>query len=209
MTSILSRYPRDGLRARLHRRLRLTFGGYGELARHLPTAGRIVDLGCGWGLLAHVLVARSPDREVIAVDHATHRVAALRSSAEGLPLEVHEGALESFALPPADGIVLVDVLHYFDELTQGEILVRCLRALRPKGIILLRDPDPSAWFRFRVTRLHERIATGLGWTQAKLGHFRSGAQWQSLLEGYDLNVRCLPLSRLSPYADRVVVGVRP
>lgn len=206
--SILTRYPRDGWRARCHRRLRLRFGGYGELSRLLPARGRIVDLGCGWGLLAHVLVEASDERTVVAVDHAGHRVAALRESARGLPIEAHEAALESFDLPPADGIVLLDVLHYFDELTQGEILVRCLRALRPGGVLLLRDPDPDAWFRFRLTRLHERIATRFGFTQARLGHFRSGAAWQALLEGYDLRVRCLPLSPLSPYADRVVVAVR-
>ena len=207
--SILSRYPKDGLRARLHRRLRLRFGGYRDLAEHLPARGRIVDLGCGWGLFAHVLVEASSERRVVAVDHAAHRVAALRASASGLPIEVHEAALESFELPPVDGIVLLDVLHYFDEMTQGEILVRCLRALHPGGVLLLRDPDPSAWFRFRLTRLHERIATGFGWTKAKLGHFRSGWQWQEVLEGYDLRVRCLPLSPFSPYADRVVVAVRP
>ena len=175
----------------------------------MPRRGRIVDLGCGWGLFAHVCADASADRVITAVDHASHRVAALRQSASGLAIDAQEASLTSVAIPPADGIVLLDVLHYFDELTQGAILLRVLRALRPRGVLLLRDPDPSAWFRFRITRLHERIATGMGWTQARMGHFRSGEAWTQLLEGYDLRVRCYPLSPLSPYADRLVVATRP
>lgn len=204
-----SRFPGGGLGARLHRRLRWHLGGYRYLAALLPERGDIVDLGAGWGLLAHALVRDGAPRRVLAVDHDGRRVRALAASAKDLPIDALEADLREVPVPPADGIALVDVLHYLDEEEQGELLVRCLRALRPGGTILLRDPDPSAFVRMAWTRLHEAIFTRLGITKGRVRAWRTGGAWVELLEAYGLRARALGLSSLSPYADRIVVGVRP
>lgn len=202
-------FPRDGLGAGLHRRLRWHLGGYRHLAALLPERGDIVDLGAGWGLLAHALVRDAPGRRVLAVDHDRRRVLALAASARELPIDAVEGDMRSVPVPRADGIALVDVLHYLDEEEQGALLVRCLRALKPGGTILLRDPDPSAHLRMALTRLHEFLFTRLGITKGRVRAWRTGGAWVELLEAYGLRARALGLSSLSPYADRIVVGVRP
>ena len=208
MSPIADRYPSDGRGARLYRGLRLRFAGLAAIAARFPTQGRIIDLGCGMGLLAHLLVDGSPERSVLAIDHDPERIHALLASSVGLPIQVQVGDLSTAALPPARGVALIDVLHYFDADVQEGLLERVVGALEPGGVVVLRDPDAGAGLRFRTARLHERLAVGLGLTQATLGHFRDASAWALLLRAHGLEVEVAPLARLSPYADRIVVGRR-
>jgi len=212
MSAVLERYAGGGPAARFYRRLRWKHGGFEALARFFPADGLVVDLGCGVGLLAHALLAPTEGgfgRRVLAVDHAPGRVASLRASATGLPLEVREGAMEDVVLPACAGIALVDVLHYLEGEAQDVLIARCARALEPGGVLVLRDPDAGAGPRFFLTRLHERVATTLGLTRATLGRYRSGAAWAALLQAHGFEAEVLPLPRGRVYADRTVVGRMP
>jgi len=210
MKDVLGRYEGGGPAARLYRWLRWRHGGFQALADLFPRTGLIVDLGCGIGLLAHALVARpGSGRRVLAVDHASARIEGLRQSAAGLPIKACVGTMEAVDLPACAGIALVDVLHYLDAEAQARLIERCREALGAGGVLVLRDPDAGAGARFALTRLHERIALGCGWTRARLGVYRSGAAWAALLRahGLEADVRPLPAGRV--YADRVVIGRAP
>jgi SAM-dependent methyltransferase len=208
MTSIGDRYTQGGIGAHLYRWMRLSRGGLGVLAGLFPRAGLVVDLGCGAGLLAHLLVEGHPDRRVIAVDHDASRVAALRQSAAGLAVEAVCADMAAFAVPPCAGVALVDVLHYLDGRAQERVIARAAGALEPCGVLVLRDPDADAGLRFVLAGLHERLATGLGLTQATLGRYRPVREWEMLLRAHGLRTEVLPLPTFSPYADRTVVGRR-
>ena len=209
MTTIGDRYTAGGVTAHLYRWLRLEHGGLRDLAAHFPAEGLIVDLGCGAGLLAHVLVEGHPGRRVLAVDHDEARVAALRASAAGLAIEALCADMADLAVPACAGIALVDVLHYLDGPVQERLLARAAAALQPGGVLVLRDPDAGEGLRFGLARLHERLATSSGFTRATLGQYRSARAWETLLRIHGLRPEILPLPLLHPYADRTIVGRRP
>lgn len=208
MASIGDRYKDGGVGTHLYRWLRLERRGLRGLAAHFPVEGRIVDLGCGAGLLAHVLVEDAPGREVLGVDHDAFRVAALNVSAEGLPIAGVEADLADFEIPACQGIALVDVLHFLDAEAQERLLDRCVAALEPGGVLVVRDPDPDARLKFDLAKLQERASTGFGLSHARLGHYRRGPEWSFQLRLRGLQTRVLPLARLSPFADRTIVGIK-
>ena len=208
MTSIGDRYKDGGVGTHLYRWLRVDHGGLRPLAAHFPREGRIVDLGSGVGLLGHVLVEDAPDREVLCVDHDAFRIRSLNESAEGLPLEGVEADMATFDIPACHGIALVDVLHYLDADAQEALLDRCVEALEPGGVLVIRDPDPDGRLKFDLTRAHETLATRLGLTHARVAHYRRGQEWSFLLRLRGMATNVLPLRRLSPYADRTVVGTK-
>lgn len=213
------RYGEDGRRARFYRSLRLRLGGLQDVAALFPDEGLVIDLGCGMGLLAHLLVQGRPARRVLAIDHDAGRIAMLDDSLSGgslsedttpsVQIETRVGDLATVPLPACSGIALIDVLHYLEPGPQEALLERAIAALEPGGVIVLRDPDAAAGLRYRAARLHEGLAVGLGWTQARIGAFRSGAAWAFLLRAHGLRAQLLPLPRFSPYADRIVVGQKP
>lgn len=192
---------------RLYRWLRLRRGGYDAVEALVPRAGTILDLGCGEGLLAQVLARRAPARRVVALDHDRRRVERVRRAAAGLPIEAVEGSMTDVPLPAADAILLVDVLHYLDRANQERLLGRAAGALRPGGLLLLREPDAGQRIRMLWNRLHERLFTLLRVTKASIGAYRTAGAWAHLLAHVGLSDAAPgPRAVLSPYADRVVTA---
>jgi SAM-dependent methyltransferase len=106
-------------------------------------------------------------------------------------------------------VVLLDVLHYLPGPAQERLLARAAGVLRPGGLLLLRDPDPSAGLRFALAAAHERVFLRFGLTRGGRGRYRSGREWAGLLGELGLRADVRPLSPRSPYADRIVTGRRP
>src|SRR5262249_40065487 len=80
--NVWRRYGARGMTA-LFLRLRWTFTPYFEMASKVPPEGKILDLGCGHGLLAIAAKLQSPKREVVGLDHDQARIEAARSAAKG------------------------------------------------------------------------------------------------------------------------------
>jgi 2-polyprenyl-3-methyl-5-hydroxy-6-metoxy-1,4-benzoquinol methylase len=108
------------------------------IGRHV-TGGRLLDAGCGHGLLLDE--ARGRGFEVLGLEISRHAAAHARS----LGLDVLEVPLEDFQLPPEggfDAIVLADVIEHLGD--PQAALDRCVELLRPGGILCVITPDPSS-----------------------------------------------------------------
>lgn len=149
-----SEYPRWGEDADLSFRIAAhgaTFGGatldhgsrllLASLADAAPHATRIVDLGCGNGVLAVAAALQWPDAEIIATDQSAAAVAATRRTASDAGVEarisVHraDGA-ESVPDGWADLIVLNPPFHSGATVHTGiahRLIRSCARALAPGG----------------------------------------------------------------------------
>jgi SAM-dependent methyltransferase len=105
--------------------------------RHEP--GRLLDVGCGHGLLLDE--ARRAGWKPVGLELSTHAAAYAR---DHLGAEVHEVAFEDFDPGSAcfEAILIVDVFeHLADPLAA---LDRCVDLLVPGGLLCLVTPDPSS-----------------------------------------------------------------
>ena len=184
----------------------------------LPRAGHLVDLGCGRGILLALLRAvedeadegaRPPVMELTGFDLRTSHLAAARIALQARA-RVRRADLTAaaFAPPEADTAVLLDVLHYLPAAAQERLLAATVEALAGGGLLLLREADAGAGWRFRATAAAERLcALGRGrWRQPF--HYRSGEEWRSLLERLGLAVEASASSAGTPYGNLLLVGRR-
>ena len=197
--------------------LRSRLTPYDEIAAALPTEGRIVDLACGWGLLSFALCRASRARQVIGIDHDTDRVhlatrAAQRFPADWRPVfqlgDVRQ-YLESVPAGSVDGIAMIDMLHYFDDVAQRKLINNAARALRPGGVLVARDIDARDGVRALVNKFYERLATGVGFTKSASASllFRGRREWQQLFVAAGFSVRAEHSG--PPFlADVLFVGVK-
>jgi SAM-dependent methyltransferase len=101
-------------------------------------SGRLLDVGCGHGLLLDE--ARSRGYETVGLELS--RLAA-RHAREALGLEVHERPVETFVdLDGFDVVVLADVIEHLDDPVAA--VDRCAGLLRPGGVLCVVTPDPSS-----------------------------------------------------------------
>jgi 2-polyprenyl-3-methyl-5-hydroxy-6-metoxy-1,4-benzoquinol methylase len=101
-------------------------------------SGRLLDVGCGHGLLLDE--ARRRGFDVVGLELS--RSAALHAR-EALGLDVREVPLEEFdSWDSFDVVVLADVIEHLEDPVGA--IERCARLLRPGGALCVVTPDPSS-----------------------------------------------------------------
>jgi 2-polyprenyl-3-methyl-5-hydroxy-6-metoxy-1,4-benzoquinol methylase len=173
----------------------------------IPEGARLLDLGCGQGLLAALLRAAGAPRIAAyrGVELACKDVARAQR-ALGAHCGVVQGDLRTADFGPADAVVILDVLHYLAPADQDLVLRRVRESLAPTGVLLVRTGNSAGGLRFRISTWADwfvALARGHG---AVRFHWRSVAQWQSALQSLGFVVRAEPMSRGTPFANVLLVA---
>lgn len=128
----------------------------------LPREGLVLDVGCGEGLLGAFLRECGSGVELWGVDIDPARLGrAQATAAPGWSFRV--GDVRTVALPSgAAAVVCLDVLHYLSPPEQEALLTKMVAALRPGGVLLVRDPEPGRGLASVWTAMTERIFVAVG-----------------------------------------------
>lgn len=179
---------------------------------------RVLDIGCGQGLLASLLAAcdalapRAWPR-----NWAPAPVQARYTGIELMPRDIARaqqalaaqvpapqwirGDMCTTPFPPCDVAVVLDVLHYVDLPAQDDVLARVRTALLPRGRLLLRVGDASHRWRFGASQWVDRAVTWARGHRAPPTYGRTLAQWYAALAALGFTVYTLPMSRGTPFAN--------
>ena len=182
----------------------------------LPGGGTLLDLGCGSGLMLALLAeARARWRagtwalslgtpavyeQLTGVD-IRRRV--VRIAREALRDEADIVLGDSGDLTPSiyDAVLICDVLQMIAFNEQDRVVVAARRSLREGGVLVIREADGGAGWRFLAVRIGNRLkALAFGrWGQRF--YFRSQHEWSALFARHGLAVRVLPNGGGTPFAS--------
>lgn len=165
------------------------------LVEALPRAfgdvdGPLLVAGCGHGIMATRLALADPQRPLVAVDHDPRKLrAASQALGDGFPVRFVQADLRALTVDdlgleqPLAGALLADVLHYWPEDTQIELLDR-LAAVLPAGArLVVREGAAAPGPGHRLISAAEAFATGVGFTRHRGElHWREVDGWAALLE---------------------------
>jgi uncharacterized protein (DUF2062 family) len=159
-------------------------------------ARRILDLGCGRGVVA-ALAAAAPvgfaaGRSYLGVDVSERYVRAARDALHDVPAASFASTdLRDFDPPSADLVLLVDVLRFLPPPSQDALLRRLGRALSPGATLLVREADAAAGARFKRTAVLDFFSVLLpGRPHHRLGYRRASDLRNALVAaGFDVRDR--------------------
>jgi len=186
---------------------------YRNLVSLLPQAGTVIDIGTGFGFLPLLLGELYPKRsgQVLGFDYdqgkvETGQAAAAVLATSNVQLEV--GDAVDRAPGTAAAICLIDVLHYLDQEKQRSLVVRCVEALSPGGILVIRDMPLKGGLGALVTRYGERFAMWVGLNRGERVTPVDSDQLHAAMESMGLLVTEHAMAT-GPLADRLWVGSVP
>jgi len=136
----------------------------------LPSQPRCLEIGCGQGALARLLVERLEAR-VIATDYDPQQVALARQRLTGLGGRVELRVVDARAMPfddaQFDAVFSFGVLHHILD-GWGQAVAEAARVLRPGGWFVLSDFVAHTC----VDRLMRRLLPWLDWLGEAALHAR-------------------------------------
>lgn len=134
----------------LHKRLRLASFDFEALLPYMPRTGKVLDVGCGFGLWLHLLSQRLPLLKLWGVDPDRYKIEEarrlLKRQIDDLP------GNKRF-----DVITILDVLYLLTVSERKKLIKQAFRWLRPQGKLLIAFvPREKSW-RYYLAYLQELV----------------------------------------------------
>jgi SAM-dependent methyltransferase len=183
----------------------------------LPSGGTLVDLGCGQGLTLALLAearlafdARAwppawpppPRFERVVGIETRRRVAAIARRALDGDAEVIEGDARVVALDRARAVLLFDVLHLLTPDDQDSLIAAVAGRLEPGGVVLVREADAGAGWRFTAVHAGNRLkALVTGTWRRQSFHPRTEHEWRDCFSRHGFLVDARPMGEGTPFAN--------
>lgn len=133
---------------------------YEQFDRILPRSGPITDLGCGYGFISYMMHFTSEDRMITGMDYDHVKIeTANHCVSKSDQIRFIYADITTTNLRKSSAFLLADVLHYFSHEAQEQLLMKCINALMPGGLILIREGDELETGGHKWTLLTEFIST--------------------------------------------------
>jgi SAM-dependent methyltransferase len=204
-------YARCGASERLRAIVRYVLFYFDGLLPLIPDGGRMLDLGCGNGLLFWLLTRdRGAKQQRLGIDPDAKRIAAARTL-ELPSADFRVGDVSALPLGAWDVISVVHVLYLVPVARRAELLSRLVAALQPGGVLVLVLNVTQPRWKHWIAYLQERIMVdGLAWTRGATIHFQSLEDYLALVERCGARVESTRrLDRGRPYAHVALVARKP
>jgi SAM-dependent methyltransferase len=197
----------------------------------LLAGARVVDIGCGQGLLACLLAACEQQSargawpaawpaapsctayhgiELLPRDVARGQAALATFARPGRRAHIDCADLRDAALPDCDLVVILDVLHYVERAAQDALLQRVRQALAPRGRLLLRVGDPTQSRGITLSQWVDSLVIAARGRPVSTRWTRPLPEWTALLQrlGF-VSVQHVAMSQGTPFANVLLLADLP
>jgi 2-polyprenyl-3-methyl-5-hydroxy-6-metoxy-1,4-benzoquinol methylase len=131
-----------------------------EIGQYLPEAGRVLDIGCGFGLFSLYYATASPARSVHGLDIDGRRIRIARRAAARLRIDnvsyEERDARQFKGSSMYAAAYMLDIVHHVPPDTVPSLLDELRRCLAPGSMLLVKDVDsrPAAkrWFTWALDK---------------------------------------------------------
>lgn len=218
----LDAYPAAGAPRgeRFHVSFRWWSCPFPSVERAVPLDGRVLEIGCGHGVLSLYLALCSPRRRVVGVDIDRDKLDLARRAAAALADLVAPDPAPSVTFEHADGgrvpagpwdaIVIADVLYLLDVDTRHALLDAAVSTLAPGGSLVLKETDRRPRWKRTFTVAQELLATQvLRITEGDTVDFERPEEVVARLRARGLEVVARRIDQGYLHPHHLVVGRRP
>lgn len=174
----------------------------------LVDEGRILDVGCGFGLFAAYFGLTHRNRHITGLDPNPKRIDLARRVADKLSLTQHHfmaaDVRDASLKGPFDAIYVLDVMHHIPADHQRSVLERLHGLLAPGGMLLIKDITTEPHYQLVFTEMLDRLMIPKGEELA----YRHHQAWGELLSDVGFKVRIVRVPDVLPYPHVVIAATK-
>ena len=197
---------------RLHTRVRHWTCPMAAVVERTPSAGRLLEVGCGHGLFANAAALAHRGLDVLGVDPDAQKIRWAEATVDARPhVRFRRGGLHDVPERDFDAVAVLDVLYLVPRGEWPGFLRGLRERLREGGRLILKDVEPRPRWKFYRCLAQETVSVRLlGITRGGAFAFAERAEMESLLReaGFDgLRTTGLGAGYLTPHV--LYEAVRP
>ena len=132
-----------------------------EIGQYLPEHGRVLDLGCGFGLFSLYFACVYPGLRLDGLDRNPRRIAMARAAARTLGLgNVHYEVGDVMDFKGGDrfdAAYMLDIVHHIPEEAVRPLLEQVAKILSPGGRLLIKDVDRRPFYKRWFTHALDKV----------------------------------------------------
>jgi 2-polyprenyl-6-hydroxyphenyl methylase/3-demethylubiquinone-9 3-methyltransferase len=122
-----------------------------EIGQYLPEQGRVLDVGCGFGLFSLYYATQRPGLILDGLDKNPRRIALARRAAARLGLgNVHYTVGDAVAFRGGrryDAAYMLDIVHHIPPDTVGPLVEQLAKVLPPGGRLVIKDVERRPFYK--------------------------------------------------------------
>lgn len=172
---------------RAHLAWRLRSAPWRRVVEAFEPDGTLLDLGCGPGLLAHLLTRAGFGGCYVGLDPDPRKIErARRWLAEAGERRFEVGSVEGASASVFSQVALIDVLYLVPPLERTGFIERAARSLARGGLLVALTSGGGPRWKRTLDALQERVAVGFGITRGGGVAICDGTEIAKLLRGAGL-----------------------
>jgi len=185
-------YSKSSLSSKIYTRLRWQLCSFKEIEKLVPRKRRILDIGCGVGLLTNYLALTSEDREVLGVDFSKKKIHFAKQTI-GQRKNINFIAADVRDIDPVDYdvVVMTDFLHHVSFEEQERLLRNIFLKLKNSDRLILQDIDAGKLCRCFLIKALDKVSN-----PGKPLFYRNKDSWQNFLQQLGFNIKVFSINML-------------
>ncbi len=129
---------------------------FDRIEAHLPTAGNILDVGCGHGVFTFIIAQKSGKRKVLGIDPSIKKIALALKHKKHKNVTFKVGYIKDIKTK-FDAIVVVDVLYLLPNKQKLEFLKHARKILKRGGDLIIVTNGNRKSFVYSLLYLEELL----------------------------------------------------
>ncbi len=200
--NIINEYKELKLLDRIYTRLRWRLCPFNKIESNIPKEGLIVDLGCGYGILANLLYLKSKKRKIIGMDISSKRIKiAKKSERKNKKLKFIEKDITKSNIKKVDAIVMTDFLHHIKYKDQEKLIAKLNKKLNNNGKLIILDINKNKKLKYFFTVLLDRTLN-----YGEPAYYRTEEDMKKILEKNGFKVKSFMVDERLPMPDILFVA---
>ncbi len=194
---VIKLYSKLGKNIGLYAKLRWKLCPYEAIEKHVPLKGKVIDIGCGYGLFTHLLFLKSFHRNVIGIDWSVKRIEIAQKTVQNRSnIQFYNQNIGDIKLDKFQSIVMIDVLHHLPIQVQQSLLLKSFKGLNDKGRLIILDVDKVPRWKYLCAKTIDRLLN-----ISKPLYYHSSKELSDMLTNIGFKVKTIAMNKGIPLAD--------